>query len=74
MPKKKVFPPDISVVTIEWINNKLRDSNMTDYELSLMLSQDRSYLGGIRNGKMKMNKAAKTACLYFFELKKNKLL
>ena len=75
MSNKNKYPsPPIEIITLDWIDKQREKHQISDYRLSLLIGQDRSYLGSIRNGKKGMNKGVKSAIWYLFKLIENNML
>lgn len=64
---KKIDPPNLNVVDLDWITKKINDNNLTDYHVSLMIGQTRNYIGQVRCGSRNMSKAVKSSLYYFFK-------
>lgn len=64
--KSKLPRPDPEVVTLEWIDEQQLFHHITDYELSLQLCQQRSYLNKVRAGGIGITKGIKAAIWHYF--------
>jgi len=70
--KNKTVRPPVDKINLEWIDSFQKQFNITDYELSLQLAQERTYLYHIRAGKMKITKGIKAAIWHYYKrLEKN---
>ena len=70
LPKVKVIPVvysfDVSVVSLEWLKNKMDEFGIKRSDLLKQLSIDKSSLSLLLSGKRKMNKLVKAAFYYYF--------
>ena len=62
----KKLRPNLEMVTLEWIDEQRRKHGTTDYELSLQLGQQRSYMGKVRANGIKITKGLKAAIWHYF--------
>lgn len=63
----KLPRPDPEVISLEWIDEQQKIHRITDYELSLQVGQQRSYLNKVRSGGIGISKGIKAAIWHYFQ-------
>ena len=60
--------PPFGEITVEWIEAQKREFNISDYEFSMQVSNNRGYWKDIKSGRTKrINNGIKSAAWQFFQ-------